>query len=428
MTRAVTPISTIPAAEHIWRIPREQSVLHRLLGYLLILIAFSLPLEGLLQRVVETDRSLAFYLTVVAAGLGFLRLLPLLNELRRATGLLLLIGVYVWLALLNVANNSRSTSEIVLMVQLLIMAVLFVSWADDSKMRDRFVWAYWWGWFTLTVLSTYVLFSGDVNLVRNYGAGYIRADEVLGYSTNQHAIQVGCGIVLTWVLLMRSKRLPTTLLLIASVVLSAVPLLATASHTGTIGIFIVLSIWFGTQIVLFARLRRSMVAGFVVLMVFFGIQQLIANSPLGASLFASYTARIERMVSREDFSRRDVLFLQGLAAAERNLLGVGQGNSLDALAAINGGLRIDPHNYYLRILIEGGIPGLIVFTTAIFLVLRSGWRYYRQTGKPDFFWPLLYLLVVAVAGRSFHYKILWFFLVLNVITPQVTSQDTAAES
>jgi O-antigen ligase len=86
----------------------------------------------------------------------------------------------------------------------------------------------------------------------------------------------------------------------------------------------------------------------------------------------------------------------------------------------------DVHNYYLRMLMDGGVLGFMLLLIGIFLIVRKGWRWYRESGEGAYFLPLVYLLVASFAGRALQYKIGWFFLAMNAVVPHVLSTRAVA--
>jgi O-antigen ligase len=143
----------------------------------------------------------------------------------------------------------------------------------------------------------------------------------------------------------------------------------------------------------------------------------ISQTELGSNLFESNLTRIES-IQEGNVGARDRLWMGSIQVAMKNPLGVGSNNSLIFLSEeIGFGGLIDAHNYYLRILMEGGFIGFIAFIWGIKFIIQEGWRWMQKSGDATFFFPFIFILFVALSGVNFHLKIAWFFLAMNAVTP-----------
>lgn len=376
-------------------------------------VAFSLPLEGALLSFGVT-RTPTFYLSVLAFGLAILRLPQILAELRRSPGILLLFIAYAWSFWLYYMSPQTGGSEIQLLVQLFALAAMFIYLAEDRRQREQLIWAYWAGWAILVLWSIVAYQMGDLRLSER--GDVIRAVMLAGYSANTHARQIAAGMVVSLVLATGTRNWALRCLLLATLVGSSLALLLAGSRGAIFSLFITLALW------VLANVRFSGISmgrvfqfGLFALVLGVGILYILTGTELGASLTRSFGARVDQMLDG-NYSGRDVLLEEGLEAASANLIGVGQGNSTAVLAEMTGVAK-DPHDYYVRVLIEAGLPGFVLFAIGLFFIVRRGWIWSITAQQGEYFWPLIYFLIAALTGRDFHFKVAWFFLAMNALTP-----------
>lgn len=410
---------------HPWGVPRENSAIDRLLGILLVIIAFSLSLEGVLPSL--GSRTLAFYLTTVTVALALLRGLVFANRSLKNTGFMLIIFAYLWASLVAFAQESITTSTIIFIGQHIILGALFLYWADNPQLRNRLLVAFWLGWLVLVLYSLYDVFAGSVVLATNYRFGIVRAEEIAGYTTNQHAAQIGVGMIMSIFLLVRTKTLAFRILLIGAVFASGAALMFTSSRGATLGIAATLCLWFVFQSHNARRIPAISIQ--VMLLVVFTYVGFVFLSEFDSTkpFVASYLTRMDQLINQEEYASRDVLLIEGINQIVDAPFGVGLGNAERAMRA-RVGVLIDPHNYYIRMFIEGGVIGGTIFILGLVVSLYNGYRIYRLTGDETFFWCFVYFLIVAAVGRPFHFKVTWLFLALNVVNPNLIASYLKASN
>lgn len=397
---------------HIWRISQGVTKEDTVLNWILGLLVFTLPLEGVLATYVGGGiRSLPFYLSIAAVAVSFLRLNVVLNLMSKSTGFLQLIIAFTWSFLMYFYKPLVEHTEIATLVQLFVMSVMFMFVSVDNNWRKRLPWFYWAGWFIFVVLSLDNYRKGNFQL--EVHGNITRALDLVGFRANIHAAQTGSGLIISFILLMNDNGWKKQLMIVISILVGLLALLMSNSKGATLSLSFTMLVWF------FVSARNGETKGFYVrismllIVIIAGTVVLFSQSNVGIQLFESFNNRFVLLFTENDFSSRDVLFFDGLNLFQDNIFGVGQGNSL----ALLGG--IDVHNYYLRVLIDAGIIGLLFFLTGLYLILRRGWIWYRSSGELVFFLPLIFMLVESLSLQGFHYKITWLFLAMNAIVPSV---------
>jgi O-antigen ligase len=95
----------------------------------------------------------------------------------------------------------------------------------------------------------------------------------------------------------------------------------------------------------------------------------------------------------------------------------------------------DAHNLYLELLAETGIVGFLVFGGLVFLALRTAMRQFRKT-QTEFNRIVALAIFAAICGVLVHGTVDYlfhttpqvtalFFLVLGLLTAQISNQSTA---
>ena len=413
-------------AQHPWRVPFGQSAIDVALGWTLVLIALLLPLEGLLEQLgFQGSRTPPFYLSVVAAGMAALRLPYLQANILRNRGLLLITLTFGWSHLLFIFNP-QIDMRITLIPQMIILAAMFMLFANDEQWRKRFLWAYFVGWSILVFDSIRAYATGQVLIVDIQGAE--RVKDIVGWTAAQHSAQVGVGLVVGLGLIYTNVDWGRRGAIIAFMIAGSFALLITNTKAATVALFITLALWLMAQ----ARTRatdpqRFLIRGFGALAVLVLAYSALINSEIGRRLTEEHAKRFNALVSEGDYSRRDDLTEAGLKLALQNPLGIGQNNSVSAMSQLMG-RAIDVHNYYLRILIDAGFVGGILFLWGLKYSLEQGWGWYRFNPAYDAFFPLVFLLIIAASAQGFHYKVTWFFLALNACTPEIEPEGSTNQN
>jgi hypothetical protein len=383
-----------------------------LLFWVLTAIAFTLPLEGVSTGYLgEGVRTIPFYLAALALPLALLRWSVLVKGMANSRGFLPIVLAFAWAALLYYLHPLREHKEVQLVAQLIALGAMFTMVAQDTRARRILIWAYWMGSVILSVMSL-VDYTRGRYTVWSHG-GVVRAEDLVGLKTNTHAFEVGAGLVVAFVLLGRVTTGRTRLALALSIVVGAVAFMTDASKGASVAFVLSMLLW---ALLCFPSGGRTgahpLFKRVVYLAVFVGCLSFAASRFDLVKRLVGYSAgRFHDMLYEHKYSERDVLFREGLKLVEGHLVGAGQGNSM---ALLDGE---DVHNYYLRMLIDGGVLGFCLFSVGLFLVLRTGWKWSRSSGEFEVLLALVFLLIGSVTLAAFHYKIMWFFLALNCRTP-----------
>ena len=145
---------------HPWRTARNRSIFDTLLLISLAAVAASLPLEGVVLS--EGSRTFTFYFSVLAAGLAAFRLPYLIRSLLRSPRMLLIFAAFGLGIILYYIRPFGRNSDINLLVQLFILAIMFMYIADDPHARRVIMWVYLVGWALLVVISLVEVMKGNV--------------------------------------------------------------------------------------------------------------------------------------------------------------------------------------------------------------------------------------------------------------------------
>lgn len=408
---------------HMWRIPRGASILDNILLGLLSVIAFSLPIEGITTYYLPAGvRSFTYYLMILAAGIAFLRLPYFLGQFFSNFGFPLIAIVYFYITVLFIFNPIVDSAPTVLLIQLLVLAGIFTYVADDSRIRNQLMWAYYLGWCLLVLLSVYEFQTGNVDL--NVRGDVVRIENLIGYSANQHARQIGVGIILSLALITENRVSSVAKFAIAGFIgIGSIALLLGGSRS-TLFITIAVSIMIMFYKTFIPTLRHQepvhrdkVVQTLLIAIALLAIYFALTETSVGNTLLQSNFGRLQE-IQEGKIGKRDVLWASALEVAWEHPLGVGSNNSLYFIGQKVGfASLIDTHNYYLRMLVEGGFAGFAIFMVGIWLIFWKGWIWAIQSGESVFLFCLLFMLLVSLSGINFHLKITWFFLAMNAVTP-----------
>jgi len=408
-----------------WSSPQTYSDRQKPKLYLFILsvIAFSIPLETLLPHYFGM-RSHIFYLSALGMALAVLVIPTLLRKFFSASGLLLITVAFVWTITIYFVYPVRTNNEYELVVQLILSGVMFIYVADDVSYRDRFIKLYWGGWFILCVLSLQQYLSGQAEVATLRVLDIERVMGILSFSPAQHGAQVAAGLCVAIILTMRQPRGWGKAFMFGSVLLGSTVVLMTSSRTAVVSLVLTMLLYvfveFGQNKSEFIRSNMTL----LVVMVFGSLLVLTQTSFLD-----SFLVRITRTFTEGDTTGRTELAQAALELYKQNpILGIGQGNSIAAIGPylLYHPEGVDLHNYYLKMLVEGGIISFPALMLGLLLVIRRGWKWYRCSGEAVYFFPLILLLIISLGGRTFHYKVLWFFLVFTALTPPMNKIETPA--
>jgi len=390
---------------------------------LLSIIAFSLPIETLLPYYFEI-RSHVFYLSIFALLLIIYYWKYTITYLSRVRGLIIVVISFLLNISIYLINPIYKNDEYLLIFQLILLSIFFISISDKPNWRKKIIEYFWIGWTILVFLSIYFYVDGDT-VSRFYNQiGSERIISILGFSAIQHGTQISTGLLVTLILAFNEHSKKKRYLYIFSGIIGSLALFLTSSRSSifsfiiTILFFILLEV--GTKKSKF--IKKNL---FSITFTLFGVFIIFTQTEIGNNLLNSFTSRFDLFITVGDIGGRDIIYNAALDYLYRNpnilFLGVGQGNSQYVIARYLNSYEsvIDLHNYYLRMLFEGGLISFMFFMIGLILILKRGWDWYKFSGESYYFFPLILLLIIAFTGRPFHYKIMWFFLAFSSMTPMV---------
>lgn len=405
---------------HPWRVPVGYSALDSVLGWVLVFLAFTLPLEGIFARLgFQGSRTPPFYITSLAIAIAGLRLPFILRGFKQNTGLVFITLAFAWSHLLYYFDPKVPLNSL-LIPQLIIMATIFTLMAGFSTWRSRFLWAFYVGWLLLVLLSIQDYMNGNVSVEMSLNKEFIRVKNIVGWTAAQHATMMGAGLIVGIGLFYQTTRLFLRGILLVTIAVGSFGILISNTRAPTIAVLLTAVLWSRIQLRHSGKQFDRRI-GSVLNMIVIGIVIYIglSTTALGEQLFSQHLARFEETLTEQDFSHRDELTRIGLEIALENPIGIGQNNSIFAISVVTGIWGLDVHNYYIRMMIDSGLPGFALFCAGLWLALKNGWIWYRLYPKADYLFPFIYLLIVAASAQGFHYKITWFFLAMNLVTPLV---------
>lgn len=404
---------------HPWRTARNRSLIDTLLHVVLGAMVFSLPLEGF---VIEGGRTFTYYLSILALGLVFFRLPILIRNLIRAPGMLLLAAAFGLGVFLYFIRPIGNTDSLKVLLQLLLMAAMFMYAADLPDTRRRFLWIYWVAWTIFVTASLVQVLIRGVDAFNVAAGGQIRI-ELFNYSIAAHSGQVGAGLALAIPLALSTRSLKLRGLVAASVVAGSLTLLFGGTRGALLGLVAAMGTWF--IIAPFARQTnktassRSKAITFLILLI--GVFVVLTQTEIGSSLVESMGLRLTQTVEEGDVASRDVLYVAAVQIFAENPMGVGYGNVMPLIGWKLRGTVLGTHNHYLQVLVESGVGGAILLFLGLALILRRGLRWYLLT-QENYFFPMIFLLFYAATVDALSYKIAWFFFAMNALTPLSAGQ------
>ncbi len=406
---------------HPWRTARNRSLLDIALHVILGAMVFSLPLEGI---VIPGARTFTFYLSIMALGLVIFRLPHLVRNLIRAPGMLLLAGAFGLGVFLYFIRPIGNTNSLRVLLQLLLMAAMFMYTADLPDTRRRFLWIYWLSWTIFVAVSLIQVLSQGIDASNVAARGQIRI-ELFNYTIASHSGQVGAGLALAIPLAMTTRSLRLRALVIASVVGGSLTLLFGGTRGALLGLVAALGIWL--IIAPFASKSKkgasSISRAITLLLLIIGVFVVLTQTEIGTRLLKSMELRLTQTVEEGDLASRDIIYVGAVQIFLENPLGVGYGNAQPLIGWELKGLERGAHNHYLQVLVESGIFGGLLLFLGLFLIGRRGLRWYLLT-QENYFFPMIFILFYAATVDALSYKIAWFFFAMNALTPLDTDQST----
>ena len=403
---------------HPWRTARNQSILDTLFLFLLEAIAFSLPLEGII--ISEGSRTFTFYISIMAVGVAALRLPYLLRNLRRTPPLLVFIGVFLLgIFMYYIRPFRENNTEIPLMIQLIVMSIMFSYVADQPHARQRILWVYWLGWTLFVIVSMFEVLGGSATGMVQRGGEVIRL-QILNYSIGSHSGHVGAGLMLALSLAMITRTLWLRLAVIASIAAGSLTLFFGGTRGALLGVVASTILWLVVDRFVVARageLSRSSISKVVTLvLIIVTVFIVLTQTQIGIEVLNSMGTRLSQTIEEGDVSSRDLIFEAAVTVFNENPMGVGYGNAQALIGRQLHGLVRDAHNHALRMYIETGVIGGTLFLLSLAFITRRGLKWYLLT-QENFFFPMIFLFFYAATLAAFNYKITWFFVTMNALTP-----------
>jgi len=404
---------------HPWRTARNHSVLDTLFLFLLSAVAFSLPLEGVL--ISEGSRTFTFYFSILAAGVAVLRLPYLIRNLLRTPPLLVYIGVFVLGIILYFIRPFRGSSEINLLFQLIIMSCMFIYVADQPRARQQILWVYWFGWTLFVIVSMIeVLGGGATDTVLQQSSDVVRL-KILNYSIGNHSGQVGAGLVMALSLAMTTRRLWLRLAVIASITAGSLTLFFGGTRGALLGVVATTALWLIIDRFSAVRSkkpldRNSTSKAVTMIIIVIAVFIVLTQTQIGIEMLDSMGTRLDQTIESGDVSSRDIIFEAAVSIFNDYPMGVGYGNAQALIGRRLHGLERDPHNHALRMFIETGVIGGSLFILSLAFITRRGLKWYLRS-QENFLFPMIFLFFYAATLAAFNYKITWFFVTMNALTP-----------
>lgn len=404
--------------ERVVHIPQDYSIFDKLLRFCLIMIVFSQPFRGVLPSLYGIH-SFAYWITGIALFPALLRFPHIVRAFVTSKPMLILFVVHCWSVILYFLKPLHTNLYVIARTfDLWILTTLFLYIAHDIKWRKWLIWSYWLGW-CLFLLYSYLDFFGQGLTIcptcRWHGSHLIA-----GFTYNTHGAEVALGIIIAVILLSRSRHSFLRIALFASIATGAIALLFSASRGAVVTLILTSFAWYAVDIAQAFQKRQNarFLLGFAASIGAILILSLTLLEP-AAILVQRFSYRIDRTIEDRYFSGRDEILLTSLELASKNFIGIGQSNAMIRLGNPEAGFdgRVGAHNDYTKTLLEAGWVGFAFFVIAILSIIRRGWDWFAVSNSPDYFWPLILLLLVTAVGQGFYLQTTWIFLAMNAITP-----------
>ena len=380
------------------------------------LLAATLPLESILGGYDPVTgaglRSPSWYVGLLAAVLA----IPFFLELARAAifcrPLLALLGAFttglvvLWLRSLADIPGVEFEQSIDRPFKAILMATFFMAVAAERPWRKRLVGSFMLGWVTFVALALYMAATGQASSFQHFTD--IRYT-VLGMNANVMAVLAALGILLLLNLATTARNTAQLMLALLFALPGVVVFLFGSSRTAFAGLVA------GAAVLGWLALRdkgqswgyKAARIGLSSAVVIAAIAWLLSSSSLFSEMWGSMESRVGAAASGEDRGGRGDLALATIELALENPLGVGSGQATPYLGT-------DPHNSYLKIVVEGGIVAFVFLIGAAASLIPHIRRAVRTRENDGILAAFAMLATCALAGQALVESPFWLFFALAV--------------
>jgi O-antigen ligase len=393
----------------------EPTKYERVVFWAMCALAASIPTEaftdGYDAMTKGGTRAPAFYLGIIACVLALPMSVRLVTQLLKATPILLLaiafLIAYTVLAVYVVAGQAHFTAFLNAdkQAKLILLATLFLGPARLPVWRRRLVLSYLTGWGLFITVSLSQLITGQTRNIEMSNGARI---SVLGMNENGVSIFAAAGLVLVFAELQSAERRAARILSGAALIGGTVVFLLGVSRTGLAGLvagICVASVSItagsvGTMKQAISRvIARTIVPGTIAV-------TLVLSSQTLSGTLSAWDQRIEGAVDGTDRGYREELNEQSLGLAIENPQGIGQ----ERASIYLGGL--DPHNGYLKMLVEGGFLALGFLVAAYLTLAYWSLKLSKVQENAGPLGAFAMFAITTVAGQDMANLNYWFFLAL----------------
>jgi O-antigen ligase len=393
----------------------EPRAYERGLYWALCVLAASIPTEAFTVGYDGSTgtgiKSPAYYLGVIVAVMALPLSARIVALLLEAKPILLLtiaflvaytvLGVYVLAGQAQLGALFSADKQ----AKLVLLATLFLGPARLPVWRRRLVLSYIAGWGLFIAVSLFLLLTGQS---RNIEASQGARVSVLGMNENSVSIFAAAGLILLFAELQsgqqRSKRILTGTALIGG----AVVFLLGVSRTGLVGlaagiVVAAASLIAGNvrswKLTVMKVIGRAAIPGVLAAVVVLGSQTL---SPT----LLAWDYRIEAAIDGTDRGYREELNDQSLKLALEYPQGLGQDRAWNYLGGY------DPHNGYLKLLVEGGFLALGFLVAAYFTLAYWSLKLLQDKVNAGLLGVFAMFAITTAVGQDMANLNYWFFLAL----------------
>lgn len=383
---------------------------------------------------IDTVRALILCLIAIIPFDGFQKLPTIFG-----TTFVALAGYIVFAAALSRINIILSiqgkTLHLLAIAYLIGSLIAFVYFLDGSRPIDHELFTSW-QMLALFALVVYLVESSGqwdkavkvliVSMLASfaiylllYAIGFevdesetqLRARKVFGYETNHISHACAMGTVLFAATLTNWTKIWKYVIAIIGVLIAGSVMIVSNSKGGFLVLLVGVAAILMTSMKGKGQRRRRNI---LLLCVIGAVIYLIIGTTGRNEISERFTSRWDESegISQITTGRSDIM-LAGAGLALSNPIGFGIGNSKNELGRrvkIFNMIQLDAQNEYLRIVLDCGWIGLIVYLYAFYVLLRKAWVEYRSGGET---WPLVALIAVMTSFMSLttsYDKITWVLL------------------
>lgn len=349
---------------------------------LLLLLTFSIPWENVI--LVPGLGTLSKLVGLVAGGAGFIGLATG-SRLRWHPFLLagILFVAWSWASYYWSIDQTATIDRSVQYTQLWVLAVLVCQFAE-LKFRSKLLQAYVLGAWVAAIATFYGYFQGIEVEYERFAAQ--------GFDPNDLSAYINFAVPMAAYLAVRRHGAALRVLNIAFIPIGLMAVFLTGSRTGIVGtavafIFVLLS------------LRSTKMSWRTFTFTIFGVGAFFAVTLVPPESYLRL-ATVASEVQTGTLNNRTQIWGAGLETlSQRPLLGVGAGAFSKGVEPILG-TPAAPHNAFIAIAAESGVPGLLLWLAMLALLVP---RITLLWGTERRFW-LIMLLVLLVPFLSLNFE------------------------